>query len=108
MKTMIALTTALALAASVAIAQPGPGRAGKGPGFNFGPSNTRGWSLMTPQERTEHRNKMLSFKTYEECDAYRTEHHKLMEARAKEKGARVPIVPRQNMCERMKQAGRLS
>lgn len=107
MKTMIAIATASVLASSIALAQPGPGMGGKGPGFNFGPSNTRGWSLMTPQERTEHRNKMLSFKTYEECDAYRTEHHKLMEARAKEKGAQVPAVPRQNMCERMKQAGRL-
>ena len=62
---------------------------------------------MTPQERNEHRDKMLGFKTVEECKAYTDEHHKQMEARAKEKGRPVPASPRQDMCARMKQAGRL-
>lgn len=128
----ILVAAALGLAVSLAIAQPGqgpgpgkgpgdgpgmgkgmgpgsgPGKAGKGQRYSFGPSNTRGWSMMSPQERTEHRTKMMGFKSYDECVAYTAEHHKLMEARAKERGRPVPATPRQNMCERMKQAGRLS
>ena len=108
MKSAFVFAAILGLAASVALAQPGAGGgAGKGSQFRFGPSNTRGWSLMTPQERTEHRSKMMSFKTYDECIAYRDEHHKQMEVRAKGKGVAVPAVPRQNVCDRMRQAGRL-
>lgn len=53
--------------------------------------NTRGWQLMTQQERIEHQTKMRSFKTYDECKAYLAEHHTLMEARAKEKGLTLPM-----------------
>lgn len=107
MKRILFAAAALALASSVALAQgPGAGPAGKGPGFKFGPNNTRGWSLMTPQERTEHQRKMMNFKSYDECKAYQQEHHKQMEARAKEQGKPMPSAPRGNMCDRMKQAGR--
>jgi hypothetical protein len=51
---------------------------------------------------------MLNMKTYAECKAYIDEHRKTMEARAKEKGVAAPPGPRSNMCERMKQRGRIS
>ena len=96
---------------SVALAQgpgPGGGPAGKGPGWRFNSGNTSGWTLMTPEERTSHRNGMLALKTYDECKAYQDAHHKLMAERAKEKGTPIPAAPRQNMCDRMKRAGRFN
>ena len=53
-----------------------------------------GWQLMTPQERRDHRAKMLSLKTEEERLAYREEHHKLMQQRAQERGLTLPDRPR--------------
>jgi hypothetical protein len=108
------LMIAAALAASAALAQgpgygPGGGAGkgpGKGPGWSFNGDNTRGWSMMSRAERAEHRDRMLSMKSYEECVAYLEEHHKQMEARAKARGRAGPAQPAQNMCERMKQAGR--
>jgi hypothetical protein len=108
MKRTILFAAAVALTSTLALAQ-GPGMgpgAGKGPGFRFGPENTPGWSLMTSQERTDHRAKMMNTKSYDECKAYQDEHHKQMEARAKERGKPVPPMPRGSMCERMKHAGR--
>lgn len=52
-----------------------------------------GWQLMTPQERKEHRAKMLSLKTEQERLAYQNEHHKLMQQRAKERGLSIPDHP---------------
>lgn len=98
------IVTAGVLAASAALAQ-GPGM-GKGPHWSFDDGNTRGWSMMNEKERAEHREKMLSFKSYEECLAYLEQHHKTMEQRAKERGTAGPRGSPQNMCERMKQAGR--
>jgi len=54
-----------------------------------------GYELMTAKERAEHRAKMASFKTEQEREAYREQHHKLMQARAKERGVDIPEVPRQ-------------
>ena len=54
---------------------------------------TYGWQLMTEQERVEHRKKMRSFRTEQERDAYRSEHHKRMQERAKEQGIALPEVP---------------
>lgn len=88
----------------------GQGGGGMGPGggrgFRFDNSNTRGWALMTPEERAAHRNKMLSAKTYEECKAIQEAHHKTMVERAKEQGKTLPA-PRQNGCDRMKARGML-
>lgn len=113
-KTML-IAAAAAFAASAALAQ-GPGYGGgpgdprkgpgKGPGWSFNGDNTRGWSMMGREERAEHRSKMLSIKSYEECVAYLEQHRKQMETRAKERGRSMPGQPAQNMCERMKQAGR--
>jgi hypothetical protein len=111
MKRFAMIIAAAAFAASNAFAQgPGPGGpgkgSGKGPGWSFNKDNTRGWSMMGRAERAEHRDRMLSMKTYEECVAYVEEHRKVMEARAKERGQSGPGMPAQNMCERMKQSGR--
>ena len=105
----------VATLAAPAAAQPGPGMGmggmgGMGPGkggrMAFNQGNTPGWTLMTQQERQAHREKMWSFKTFEECKAYQAEHHAQMEARAKEKGSTLPA-PRANACDRMKARGAL-
>ncbi len=85
----------------------GPGMGGMGPGkgrMAFNQGNTPGWSLMTPEERTAHQQKMWSFKTYDECKAYQAEHHTAMTAKAKEQGKTLPA-PRANACDRMKARG---
>lgn len=96
----------LALASVSAVAQPGPGagQQGKGPGFHFNQGNTTGWSMMSEQERADHRQKMMSMKSYDECVAYMNEHHKLMQERASQKGKSLPM-PKYNACEKMKSNG---
>ena len=81
----------------------GPG-GGRGKRFNFNKDNTPGWKLMSAEERTAHRDKMRGAKTYDECKAVQDEHHKAMEARAKEKGVTL-AAPRFNGCDRMKARG---
>ena len=120
--TLVALLGA-ALAAPV-FAQPGPGMGGGpcmqgsggamgqgmgggGRGMRFNQNNTTGWTLMTPEERTEMRTKMRAVKTYDECKLLQTEQHSAMEVRAKEKGVTLPV-PRQNACDRMKARGVIS
>jgi hypothetical protein len=100
--------------AAPALAQPGPGMGGMGQGqgqgkgmrFGFNQDNTPGWTLMTAEERTAHRGKMLAAKTYEECKAIQAEHHQAMTDRAAAKGVTLPA-PRQNGCDRMKARGLL-
>jgi len=57
-----------------------------------------GSQLMTPQERSEHRAKMRSLKTKEEREAFRTEHHKIMQERAKKMGKTIPDLPPMQGC----------
>ena len=52
-----------------------------------------GSQLMTRQERMEYRNKMREMKTMEEREAFRMEHHKKMQERAKAKGITLPDEP---------------
>lgn len=59
---------------------------------------------MTQEEHAAHRQKMWSFKSYDECKAYQLEHHQVMEARAKEQGKTI-APPRFNACDRMKARG---
>ena len=54
-----------------------------------------GWELMSVKEREEHQAKMRTLKTEEERTAYREEHHKQMQQRAKEQGVTIPEVPAQ-------------
>ena len=96
--TTVALALATSLAAGSALAR-GPLAVSKG--------NTWGWQLMTPEERTEHQNKMRSFKTYDECKAYQQEHHTQMEARAKEKSITLPAMGSGYGCDNMKARGYL-
>jgi hypothetical protein len=81
----------------------GPGQ-GQGMRFAFDRDNTRGWSLMTPEERAAHHDKMLAAKTLDECKAIQLEHRQAMEARAKEKGTTL-MAARQNACDRMQARG---
>lgn len=52
-----------------------------------------GSQIMTPEERAEHRNRMRSAKTLEEREQVRSEHHKLMVERARERGVTLPEEP---------------
>jgi hypothetical protein len=60
---------------------------------NQDPKMMYGWDLMTVKEREEHREKMRGLKTDEERTAYRQEHHKKMQQRAKEQGVTILEVP---------------
>lgn len=103
----IALVTLLAaLTSGLASAQPG-GSPGGGGGGGRGPARagadmTPGWSLMTPQERTEHRDRMRAMTRLDECRAYQAEHHEQMVARAKERGVTPPAGPRRDPCAGLK------
>jgi hypothetical protein len=69
-----------------------------GPGVITGPEDTPGWGMMTAQERRAHRDRMRSFRTYQECAAYRDQQHSEMAARAAQRRAAVPAAPRRDIC----------
>jgi hypothetical protein len=76
--------------------RPGPGGSMMGPGGSmmgprFGPDVTPGWSMMTPEERTQHQEKMRSFKDAGACQAYMQEHQKRMHDRAQQQGKTLPF-----------------
>lgn len=105
-----ALTATFLTAALVAVsafAQMGPG-SGMGPGgkgrFAWNQDYTRGWTLMTPDERTVWQLNMREVKTFDECKALQAEHHNTMEARAKEKGITL-AEPSYNGCDMLKSRG---
>jgi hypothetical protein len=52
-----------------------------------------GWELMTDKERQEHQAKMRSLKTEQEREAFRAEHNKRMQERAKAQGKTLPDMP---------------
>lgn len=60
----------------------GPWRANEG--------NTRGWMLMSPEERIAHQAKIRSFTNYDDCHAYQVAHHRLMQERASRLGLTLP------------------
>jgi hypothetical protein len=112
----------IALWAGLAAAQAGPGPQASAPGasaprmgMGVGPGGgmmrggpraggdyTPGWSMMSPQEREEHRAQMRAAKTHEECAALRDKHHEQMMARAKERGVAMPAQPRRDACQGLK------
>jgi hypothetical protein len=66
--------------------------------------NTQGWRLMSPEERIDHQAKIRSYKTYEECQVYRAEHHRLMEERAAALG--LALRPgREDICDHLEPRG---
>lgn len=73
------------LAANLPAADATPSKPGATPIY--------GSHMMTPEERLEYRNKMRSLKTPEERQALRLEHHKEMQARARERGITLPDTP---------------
>lgn len=93
-----------AMGAGPAASGPGMGPgAGMGPGGSrharrWGADNTPGWSLMTTQERTQHREHMRAMNTQDECKAYVAQHHEEMTARAKERGGKALQMPRRDPC----------
>ncbi|MFN3884086.1 MAG: hypothetical protein ACK4Q4_04915 [Rhodocyclaceae bacterium] len=97
------LTATVVAATAAAQMGPGMGPGGKGR-FAWNQDYTPGWTLMTPQERTDWAIKMREVKTYEECVALQDEHRKTLEARAAEKGVKL-IPPRMNGCDVMKARG---
>jgi hypothetical protein len=52
-----------------------------------------GYELMTPQERDEYHARMRALNTEQEREAFRLEHHKKMQARAKTLGKTLPDAP---------------
>ncbi len=106
-------TSLLAMVSAVSFAQsatpntqpPNQNAQGMGKHHNdrcCGPNNTSGWSMMDKKERTEHREKLLAMKSYDECKAYADDHHTKMMDRAKEKGRMVPTTPRRDACAWLK------
>ena len=86
------LATLLVTLSATAFAQgpgPGPGPGARG-GPRFGEGVTPGWKLMSPEERREHQERMRAMQDPAECEAYMTEHHRLMESRAKERNQALP------------------
>jgi hypothetical protein len=67
---------------------------GRGPGGRWGSDVTPGWTMMTPEERTEHQNRMSAMKTYDECSAYLAQHRQTMATRAQQQGKPLPPMNR--------------
>lgn len=134
LKSIALITIIGAALAAPVLAQPGPGMGGgwgggpcmhgggmrngggMGPGAQAGwgnkggrmmmanQDNARGWTLLTPEERTSFQNKMRNVETYDECVQVRTEHRGMVEVRAKEKGV-ILMTPMRNMCDNLKARG---
>lgn len=64
-----------------------------------------GSELMTPQERYEYHNRMRALKTEQEREAFRLEHHTLMQERAKAQGKTLPAMPPAGMGPGMMRPG---
>jgi hypothetical protein len=92
------LASLIGMSMSVAMAQPGVGRGAA----RWSSVYTPGWARMTQQERNEHRDRMQSMKTYEDCRAYQDQHHEKMVARAKERGGKALAQPRRDACSGLK------
>ena len=96
----VVIAAVLAFSPLVLNAQgPGPGMGqGMGPGAGMGKGagtccnaeSTRGWTMMTDEERTAHRERMLAMADRDQCVAYVKEHRGLMEQRAKSRGLSLP------------------
>lgn len=79
----------------------GPGM-GRGRGAPYGPDYSHGWSMMTPEERSQHQAKMRSMTNYDDCKSYMAQQHEQMAARAKAQGTQLPAQPRRDACAGLK------
>ncbi len=52
--------------------------------------NTRGWQLMSPEERIAHQSKVRGFARLDECRTYQLAHHQQMAERARQQGIALP------------------
>lgn len=75
--------------------------------YHFDKSNTPGWALITPEERSAYHQRISSSKTYAECKSIHTEQISLMKKRAEEQGVKLRR-PRTSTCNRMKARGKFS
>lgn len=66
--------------------------------------NTRGWQLMTPEERIAHQTRLRAFVTLEACRDYQREHQREMVARARARGLPPPPGTR-DFCAHLGKAG---
>lgn len=64
-------------------------------------SNTRGWELMSPQERIEHQARIRDFATLAECEEYQTEHRREIDARALRLSKQL-LGERRDFCEHLR------
>lgn len=89
--TLVAVAMALSAANGVAQDKPQAQQQAKQPAQSR--EQIYGSQLMTPQERTEYRDRMRAAKTQQERDQLRAEHHARMQGRAKERGVMLPDAP---------------
>jgi hypothetical protein len=66
-----------------------------------GPGNTPGWSLMSPQERQQHHQRLKAMKTRRECEQFVQDHHREMMARAQQRHRPEPHAPHDNPCQEL-------
>nr|WP_252393791.1 hypothetical protein [Candidatus Rhodoblastus alkanivorans] len=81
--------TTAALAASLFLLEANGVALAAGP-WRANQENTRGWMLMSPEERIAHQAKIRGFTNYEDCHAYQLAHHRLMQERAAQLGLKLP------------------
>ena len=72
--------------------------------MRMGEDDTPGWSMMSAAERRQHRDRLRSMTSHADCQAYMTEHHAQMQARAQAQGRSLPDRPRRDACARLKPA----
>lgn len=103
MKTMhwLLMASWVTLLAGPVLAQAGPD-AGRGGMAKAGSRYTPGWSLMSLEERKEHRERVRFIKSYAECESYLAQQHDKMAARAREKGGKPLAQPRRDACKGLK------
>jgi len=74
--------------------------------FQFDGDNVPGWTLMSSAERAEQHQKLMSFRTMEQCRAYWEIQRSALEARARERGKTLRPA-RFDVCQQMKARGLL-
>lgn len=82
------LRVGVGLGVSALLLLPAGDALARGP-WRASEDNTRGWQLMSPEERIEHQAKIRGFRKYDECHAYQLEHHRRMAERAIQRGVRL-------------------